>query len=160
MLRATRRVCSAYILCTLNSQLYLVTLNERLKRQTRFHHFVNKLLISLENVVRSLRAFIYTARRALSAHLFATLVQYEYKWMHIYNKNTQQHTHQERHTHTQQQQWRMQSRDNNCTVCKVKRNNKSNSYEKNQQPTTSRNSMKTNERWRIVPLPTANHNSA
>lgn len=47
----------------------------------------------------ALRAFIYTARRALSAHLFATLVQYEYKWMHIYNKNTQAVA----HTHTQSQ---------------------------------------------------------
>lgn len=52
------------------------------------------------------RAFIYTDRRALSAHLFGTLVQYEYKWMHIYNINTrpdkaQTHTHTVlRHTHT------------------------------------------------------------
>jgi len=55
-------------------------------------------------VVIILLCFIYTARRALSAHLFGTLVQYEYKWMHIYNINTQPHytlSHIHTHTHGQ-----------------------------------------------------------
>lgn len=82
------------------------------------HHFVNKLLISFENVVvRLWRAFIYTARRALSAHLFGTLVQYEYKWMHIYNINTRP---DKAHTHSHTSRRDGQSSDNNCTVCRAK----------------------------------------
>lgn len=110
------------------------------------------------------RAFIYTDRRALSAHLFGTLVQYEYKWMHIYNINTRQdkaqthtHTHTwscDTHTHTHRRDG--QSSDNNCTVCRVKAKT---TNKMNSQPHREIQWKQTNER-QIVSLPTANHNSA
>jgi len=91
--------------------------------------------------------FVYTDRRALSAHLLATLVvQYEFNWMHMHNEANQgQHS---RGQYTQM-----------ITVPCVESNG-GKKTSANSQPHRHSIQWKRTKRLEIVPVPTANHSAA